>query len=48
MYNLVYGNTWWTSSAPSGIVFAESLGTGINEMNGNVVYGNRNFMPFFM
>ena len=46
--NVVYGNTWWTSSAPSAIVFAESAGTGTNKINENVVYGNRNFMPFFI
>ena len=45
--NLVYGNTWWTNSAPSAVVFAESEGMGENNIVGNVVYGNRNFMPFF-
>jgi hypothetical protein len=29
-------------------VFAESHGTGLNQINNNVVYGNRNFMPFFI
>lgn len=46
--NLVYGNTWWTTTATSGIVFANSQGTGTNSMIGNVVYGNRNFLPFFV
>ena len=45
--NIVYGNTWWTHSATSGIVFAESVGSGVMSMFENVVYGNRNFMPFF-
>lgn len=46
--NLIYGNTWWTASATSGIVFANSAGTGTNIMNGNIVYGNRNYLPFFV
>lgn len=29
-------------------MFAESIGTGTNSINNNVVYGNRNFMPFFI
>jgi hypothetical protein len=45
--NLVFDNCWWTFSASSGVVFAEALGTGTNKIAGNVVYGNRNFMPFF-
>ena len=45
--NIVFDNTWWTVSASSGLVFAEIVGTGINTITGNVVYGNRNFMPFF-
>lgn len=46
--NVVYGNTWWTASATSGIVFANSQGSGTNTMSYNVVYGNRNYMPFFI
>ena len=30
------------------IVFAESHGKGYNVIDGNIVYGNRNFMPFFL
>ena len=45
--NVVYGTTWWTCSAPSALVFAEATGTGTNTVTSNVVYGNRNFMPFF-
>ena len=45
--NLVYGNTWWTTAAPSALTFAEATGTGENNLVGNVVYGNRNFMPYF-
>ena len=45
--SLVYGNTWWSTSATSGLTFAESQGRGkINVLN-NAVYANRNFMPFF-
>lgn len=29
-------------------MFAESEGTGENTISGNAVYGNRNFMPFFI
>ena len=46
--NLVYGNTWWTYTASSAIVFAEADGTGSNWITGNKVYGNRNYLPFFM
>lgn len=46
-HNLVYDNTHWTVSASSGVVFAESVGTGSNVIANNIVYGNRNFMPFF-
>ena len=46
--NAVYGNTWWTISASSAIVFAESEGFGTNKISGNFVYGNRNFMPMFL
>lgn len=48
--NIVYGNTWWTTSASSAVVFAEapSDGSGTNSIIENVVYGNRNFMPFFL
>ena len=47
-YNLVYGNVWYTHSASSGIVFAESQGTGNLTFEGNVVYANRNYLPFFL
>jgi len=49
--NLVYGNTWWTSSATSAIAFA--LGHHKIALSSkyvvadNVVYGNRNFIPFY-
>ena len=39
--NVVYGNIWWTTSASSAIVFAETLGDGTCEIRGNVVYGNQ-------
>ena len=47
-YNKVYGNTWWTTRAPSGIVFSDSEGDGHNIIANNVVYGNRNFMPLYI
>ena len=46
--NVVYGNIWWTTSGSSAIVFAESHGKGYNVIDGNIVYGNRNFMLFFL
>ena len=46
--NLVYGTTWWTTTGTSAIVFAEAQGTGTNAITGNVVYGNRNCLPFFL
>ncbi|CAK0805760.1 unnamed protein product [Prorocentrum cordatum] len=45
--NLVYDNLWWTTSGESAIVFAESQGYGLMSIARNVVYGNRNFMPFY-
>ena len=47
--NVVYGTCWWTHSATSGVVFAEATagGTGTNAITNNVVYANRNMMPFF-
>lgn len=46
--NWVYGTTWWTTSGASAIVFAEAKGSGTNSINGNVVWGNRNCLPFFL
>ena len=46
--NLVYGTVWWTTTGASAIVFAEAQGTGTNSINSNVVYGNRNCLPFFL
>ena len=45
--NLVFDNSWWTTDGSSGLVFAESHGSGQNVLSGNTVFGNRNFMPFF-
>ena len=54
-YNEVYNATWWTSSASSAIVYAETIATdGDNTtaikmiMRGNVVYNNWNRIPFFV
>ena len=46
--NVVYGTNWWTHSATSAVVFAEAQGSGTNEIINNVVYANRNFLPFFL
>jgi parallel beta-helix repeat protein len=53
-YNTVYNTTWWTSSASSAIVYAETIAApDDNEaaikmiMRGNVVYNNWNRIPFF-
>lgn len=52
--NTVYNTTWWTSSASSAIVYAETIsqdndnGTDIKMiMRGNVVYNNWNRIPFY-
>lgn len=63
--NLVYGNTWWTTSATSAVAFAECEGDSGSCRQGtrqpaqassssrytvtnNVVFANRNFIPFYM
>ena len=46
--NIVYGNVWWTTQGASAIVFAEAIGSGYLTIEGNVVYANRNFLPFFL
>ena len=53
-YNTVYNTTWWSSSAESAIVFAETIaesgdnGTDVKMiMRGNVVYNNWNRIPFY-
>lgn len=54
-YNTVYNTTWWTSSASSAIVLAETIAvdgdnTTATKMifRGNTVYNNWNRIPFFM
>ena len=51
-HNQIYSNTWWGSSAESAIVIAEA--THIDQYEGakiflqrNIVYDNRNFIPFY-
>jgi len=53
--NTVYNTTWWTSSASSAIVYAESIsaeGDNGSEvkmiMRGNIVYNNWNRIPFYV
>ena len=53
--NIVYNTTWWTSSASSAIVYAESIslegdnGSNIKMiMRGNIVYNNWNRIPFYV
>ena len=54
--NEVYNTTWWTSSASSAIVYAESIaaseadnGTDVKMiMRGNLVYNNWNRIPFYV
>ena len=50
--NIVFNNTWWTSSAESAIVIADARS--IDELdlkkfflNHNEVFGNQNFIPFY-
>ena len=54
--NTVYNTTWWTSSASSAIVFAETIAISEEDntdeikmiMRGNTVYNNWNRIPFYM
>ena len=54
--NTVYNTTWWTSSASSAIVFAETISTSEEDntdeikmiIRGNTVYNNWNRIPFYM
>lgn len=54
-YNEVYNTTWWTSSASSAVVFAETIASSESDngtevkmiMRGNVVYNNWNRIPFY-
>ena len=53
--NTVYNTTWWTSSASSAVVYAESIsaeGDNASEikmiMRGNIVYNNWNRIPFYV
>ena len=53
--NTVYNTTWWTSSASSAVVYAESIslegdnGSDIKMiMRGNIVYNNWNRIPFYV
>jgi len=51
-YNTVFDNTWWSSSAESGIVFADSRSLDTEEFTklflvGNTVYGNINKIPYY-
>ena len=55
-YNEVYNTTWWTSSASSAVVFAETIATSESDngtdikmiMRGNLVYNNWNRIPFYV
>ena len=51
-HNQIYSNTWWGSSAESAVVIAEA--TDIDHyawtkifLLSNIVYDNRNFIPFY-
>ena len=53
--NIVYNSNWWTSSASSAIVLAESIAvSGDNSddikmiIRGNIVYNNWNRIPFYV
>ena len=54
--NTVYNTTWWTSSASSAVVFAETIAISEEEntddikmiIRGNTVYNNWNRIPFYM
>jgi len=54
--NTVYNTTWWTSSASSAVVFAETIAVSDDDnttdikmiIRGNTVYNNWNRIPFYM
>jgi parallel beta-helix repeat protein len=54
--NTVYNTTWWTSSASSAVVFAETIAVDDTDnttdikmiLRGNIVYNNWNRIPFYM
>jgi len=54
--NTIYNTTWWTSSASSAVVFAETIATSEENntseikmiIRGNTVYNNWNRIPFYM
>jgi parallel beta-helix repeat protein len=54
--NTVYNTTWWTSSASSAVVYAETIASseadnGIDVkmiMRGNLIYNNWNRIPFYV
>ena len=54
--NTVYNTTWWTSSASSAVVFAETIAISEEDntdeikmiIRGNKVYNNWNRIPFYM
>lgn len=55
-YNEVYNTTWWTSSASSAVVFAETIASSEADnvtdvkmvIRGNLVYNNWNRIPFYV
>tara|TARA_A100001011_G_scaffold374269_1_gene434566 strand:+ start:6084 stop:8489 length:2406 start_codon:yes stop_codon:yes gene_type:complete len=54
--NIIYNTTWWTSSASSAVVFAETIAVNDDDnttdikmiIRGNTVYNNWNRIPFYM
>ena len=54
--NTIYNTTWWTSSASSAVVFAETIAISDDDnttdikmiIRGNTVYNNWNRIPFYM
>ena len=54
--NTIYNTTWWTSSASSAVVFAETISISDEDntdhikmiIRGNTVYNNWNRIPFYM
>ncbi len=55
-HNTVYNATWWTSSASSAVVYAETISASESDngydikmiMRGNIVYNNWNRIPFYV
>ena len=45
--SIVFGNTWWSTQGASAISISDAIGDKGIKVVGNVVYGNRNYIPTY-